>query len=232
MENLRSFQRLAAVTAILSAPLAYANMITGMMAVNYNFEIFNNMRLALETGARGASLFRWSLIVDMFGYYLLIVPLTLFLWRWLRPKDPDRAGLYALCLLAYSLIGATGAVILTAVWPPLIEAYSANPMQGEGVAIVFDAFTNMVYVGLWNILIEFIVGIGFIGFGLMLRSERRAIGITTVILGIATLTDSVSTILGVDAIAVPALYLYLILAPIWAFWLGVDLLRKPVEIVL
>ncbi len=230
MRGSLSFQRTAAVTAIVSGPLAYSNMILGMMAVDFNFEVFENMRLALDTGTRGASLFRWSLIADMFGYYLLIIPLAIVLWQWLKPRDPGRVSLFALCLISYSLIGAIGAAILAAVWPPLIEAYSANAEQAASIAVVFDAFTSMVYVGLWNILEEFLVGVGLVGFGLMLRSERRAIGNTTLVLGVATLVDSIGTIIGLEAVALPALYVYLILAPIWATWFGIDLLRRPVPV--
>ncbi len=40
MRGSLSFQRTAAVTAIVSGPLAYSNMILGMMAVDFNFEVF------------------------------------------------------------------------------------------------------------------------------------------------------------------------------------------------
>jgi hypothetical protein len=35
-------------------------------------------------------------------------------------------------------------------------------------------------------------------------------------------------ILGLRALADIGLYVYLALAPLWALWLGIDLLRKPV----
>jgi hypothetical protein len=36
-------------------------------------------------------------------------------------------------------------------------------------------------------------------------------------------------ILGIDAIALPGLSVFLLLAPIWTLWFGIDLLRKPVQ---
>ena len=51
-----------------------------------------------------------------------------------------------------------------------------------------------------------------------------------VVLGVAALIDSVGTMLGVEALAQPGLYIYLVLAPIWALWLGIDLWRKPVQL--
>ena len=37
-------------------------------------------------------------------------------------------------------------------------------------------------------------------------------------------------ILSVEALALPAVASYVLLAPIWAVWLGIDLVRKPVQI--
>ena len=44
------------------------------------------------------------------------------------------------------------------------------------------------------------------------------------------LLDSLGMILGIEVLALLGLSVYVILAPIWALWLGIDLLRKPVQI--
>jgi hypothetical protein len=92
---------------------------------------------------------------------------------------------------------------------------------------VFSSYMNAVYRGLWNILEELFAGIGWLGMGLVLRRERAALGVATIVLGIACLVDSIGSMLNSEAIAMPGLYVYLVLAPIWAFWLGVSLVRKP-----
>jgi hypothetical protein len=230
MNNIRSFQRFAAVAAIISGILAFASLVPALMAVDFHPEATTNMRLYLETGSRGGSLYRMSMILDILGYYLLIVPLTILLWHWFRPKDPGRVDLYTLCLLAYSLVGAMGAAILAEVIPPLIVSYGAVAAQKATIELIFDATNNMVYGGLWNTLEVFIVGIGWIGMGLILRHERPAIGIATVILGGAALADFVGNTLGIEALSALGLYVYLVLAPVWALWLGIDLLRKPVQV--
>jgi hypothetical protein len=168
--------------------------------------------------------------LDMFGYYLLITPLTLFLWRWLKHRDPNRIGLYTLCILAYVLIGAMGAAILAAAVPPLMISYAEDPGQGPIIEVVYFALMNSVYGGLWNVLEEFIVGIGWIGIGSFLRKERNVIGIIAMILGTSCVADSIGVILGLESIASIALNLYLFLAPLWALFLGIDLLRRPVQI--
>lgn len=83
---------------------------------------------------------------------------------------------------------------------------------------------------MWNILGELLVSIWFFGTGLLLQSERRALGIVSMTVGIAALVDSFGNILGMEGLAFVGLSIYLILAPIWALWFGIDLLRKPVQI--
>jgi hypothetical protein len=83
---------------------------------------------------------------------------------------------------------------------------------------------------MWNILGELLAGIWFVGVGLLLRGERRIFSIVTMILGISALLDSLGMILNIEGLALLGLSIYVVLAPIWALWLGIDLLRKPVQI--
>ncbi len=62
-------------------------------------------------------------------------------------------------------------------------------------------------VGLWNMLEMLLASMGWFGFGTLLIRERRGSGV----------------------LAAAGLMVYLFLAPIWAFWLGLDLLRRPVQ---
>ena len=87
----------------------------------------------------------------------------------------------------------------------------------------------MVYGGMWAILDPLLVGIWFLGIGLLLRSERRLFSIFSIVLGISALLSSLGVILGIEAIALLGV-IYGLLAPVWALWLGIDLLRKPVQI--
>jgi len=82
---------------------------------------------------------------------------------------------------------------------------------------------------MWGILDTLLVGIWFLGIGLLLRGERRLFSIFSIILGISALLSSLGVILGIEAIALLGA-IYGLLAPIWALWLGIDLIRKPVQI--
>lgn len=231
MNNSRSFQRFAAVTAIISFLLALTSNVLSGMAYNFSPDIFTNPVLMLSVGTDGASLLRWGMILDMLGYYLPLLPLALFLQRWLGSRNPDWTRFYTFCGVGYILIGAIGAATLAAVLPPLIVAFaSASADLRRVLEIVFSTIWNMVYGGMWNILEVLLAGIWFLGIGLLLRAERRILSIVSIILGLSALLDSLGMMLRIDSIALFGLSIYLVLAPVWALWLGIDLLRRPVQV--
>jgi uncharacterized protein DUF4386 len=231
MNDHQSFQRFAALAAIISFPLALGSIVLQSIPVHFSSDVIANPALQLSVGAGGASLLRWGLILDMFSYYLPFLPIALFLWGWLGPRNPDWVHFYTFCGLGYILIGATGAVILAAIQPPLIKAYAqASVEQRVMLETVFNTIWSMVYGGMWNILGGLLAGTWFLGIGLLLRSERRLFSIFSIILGVSALLDSLGMILSVEALALLGVAIYVLLAPIWALWLGIDLLRKPVQI--
>jgi Domain of unknown function (DUF4386) len=231
MNDHQSFQRFAALAAIISFPLALGSIVLSGMALDFNMiDAAANPALWLSVGADGASLLRWGMILDMFSYYLPLLPVALFLWRWLRARSPNWVLFYTSCGLGYILIGAIGAVILAAVHPPLVLGYGqASVEQRPVLETVFSAIGNMVYRGMWGILEVLLAGIWFLGIGLLLRGERRIFSILSMIIGASALLGSLGVILVIEAIALLGV-IYGLLAPIWTLWLGIDLLRKPVQI--
>lgn len=224
----RSFAGVAAIAAIASAPLAVGNLFVMLAAVHFNLSGMTNPLVLLHAGAAAAPLWRWSMLLDIFGYYLPIVPLILVLHTSFRHRSPNWIDLFALCLLAYCLIGAIGGSMLATALPTLIREYgTASSSHQMSLQSVFTGYTDGIYRGLWNLLEEFLAGIGWIGFGLVLLAERRRLGVVTVVLGAACLVDSFGTALNIDAIASAGLTVYLVLAPTWACWMGIDLLRTP-----
>ena len=233
MTDQQSFQRFAALAAIISFPLALVSMVLSSMATDFNMDATTNLAFWLpwlSAGADAARLLRWAMMLDMFSYYLPLLPVALFLWRWLRSRSPNWILFYTSCGLGYILIGAIGAVILAAVHPPLINAYAqASVEQRQVLETVYSAIGNMVYGGMWGILEVVLAGIWFLGIGLLLRGERRLFSIFSIILGILALLGWLGVILSIEAIASLGV-IYGLLAPVWALWLGIDLLRKPVQI--
>ena len=227
MNNDASFQRLAAVTSILATLLAFGSIGSQAVVLGVNTDPFSNPASILGSGASGANLLRWGMILDMFGYYLLLAPLALFLWSWLKPKGMNLITLYTFCGLAYMLIGAIGAATLAAISLPLIEGYGqASGQQRQIYEVVFSGFINAVYVGLWNLLESSLGGIWWLGIGLFLQREQPALGIFTTVLGVFALLDVLGRILNIQIIYTIGLAGLLLFIPIWTLWFGIDLLRS------
>jgi uncharacterized protein DUF4386 len=230
MNDHRSFQRFAAVTAIISFPLAMASDVLLVYVPNFSTDVAAVPSLMLSAGADGANLLRWGMILDMLGYYLPLLPVALFLQRWLRPRNPDWVRFFTICGLGYILIGAIGAATLAAVQPSLILAYGQTSIEERYVLeTVFITMWNMVFGGVWR-LGGALVGVWFFGIGLLVRDERRIFSIVSMILGASPFLGSLGMLLGIKALFLLGASIFGILAPVWALWLGIDLFRKPVQI--
>ncbi len=231
MSDHQLFQRLAAVTTIL-AVLCYLSGVVLLLAVmNFSFSVEAFSGAMISTGARGAGLLRWGMIFDVFGSYLLLTPLALHLWAWLKQKSPIHVSLYTLCGLAYILIGSMGAIVLSAILPPLINDYvQASASQRDNLQVIFNSFLNAVFLGLWNPLEVFLLGIWLIGLGPLIQRERRALGVVTRLLGFSALIDSAGRFLDIQTIFFIGSSGLFLLVPVWLIGWGIDLLRKPVQI--
>jgi uncharacterized protein DUF4386 len=227
----RSFQRFAALIAIASFFTAMTSNVLQGIPVHFNPDVATHPVLFLAVTPASAGFLRWGLILDMLGYYLPLLPIVLFLNDWFKSQNPIWVRFYTTCAVGFIFIGAVGAVTLAVTLPLLINAYAqASGDQRAALESIFGVLWTLIYAGLWNILGELLIGIWFLGAGLLLKSERRLLGIVGMIVGISSLLDSFGNILGISGLALLGLSVYLILAPIWVLWFGIDLLRKPVQI--
>jgi hypothetical protein len=221
-----SFALMAAIVGVVSLPLAAGNLVAMLASVHFNVGGMANPLILLRAGRAAAPLWRWSMVLDITGYYLPVVPLIFVLRMWLRHRGQAWVEFSAFCLLAYCLIGAIGGAMLATVLPTLITQYAANPGHDAAVRTVFTGYTDGIYRGAWNLLEEFLAGIGWAGFGIALRPSHRRLGAMSIALAVACLVDSAGTALNIDPVASAGLTMYLILAPSWACWLGIDILNK------
>ena len=231
MSDYQSFQRLTAITTIVAVLCYLASVVLLLAVMNFSFSIEAFSGAMISTGSPGANLLRWGMIFDVFGSYLLLAPLALHLWSWLKPRSPNHVTLYTLCGFAYILIGSMGAIVLSAVLPPLINEYAqASASQRDTLQVIFNSFLNAVFLGLWNPLEVFLLGIWLLGLGPLIQRERRGLGIGTRLLGFSALIDSAGRFLNVEAMFIVGSSGLFLLVPIWLIWWGMDLLRKPVQI--
>jgi hypothetical protein len=129
--------------------------------------------------------------------------------------------------LGYIFIGAVGSALLFSALPPLMSAYpQAAEAERETMTVVFETAFDMVISGIFPL--SYILGsIWWMGIGSILRTERPMLGIFTLILGIGVLGFGVGESLQIDPLA--ALEVFTFLAPIWALWLGIVILRQDTQ---
>jgi hypothetical protein len=225
----RLFQRLTALTALVSVPFALANLLLMGAAVGFDVSVGPYLSIAAATRESGsAALFHLAMLADMVGYYLLLIPLALFLGRWLHLRSPSLSGLAATFGLGYILLGALGAAVLSAVWPPLLEAYrQAEGERRDAVELLFQSVSSAIFVGVWNTLVSVLFGLWLLSVGLLVRRGHRAMGTASVVLGAVSLVDAAAAMAGARSLHAVVLYLYLLGAPVWALAWGVLLLRSP-----
>lgn len=221
-----SLRQIATISAIAAALLILASTVVLSMAVDFNMDFLSDPAglITAGLGAGAASLFRWGSILELLGYFLLLIPVALYLWHWLNPHNPGLVGLATVFGLGSIFVGTIGAAIRAGFWPPMMVAYpQAAETQREVLEVVFRAISNFTFEGLYAID-SVLGGLWWLGIGLILRAERRILGIVTSIMGGAILGAGVGWLLQIDPLA--RLELFYFLEPIWVIWLGIVIWRR------
>src|SRR3546814_6842926 len=89
--------------------------------------LFDSAR-ALTLSPSPIYLFRWGMVLDSFGFYLLYLPIGGYLWATLRRDGGSVVDAAVLFLVAYVILGVLGASIQIVALPLLAELHkSADP---------------------------------------------------------------------------------------------------------
>lgn len=224
--GLERFQRIAAITALLAVPLSYLPMVMLMRAISFDFSVLGEPARLLTLGTSGAAVLKWVMVLDLVGQYLLYFPLVLFLWYWLRPRDPPLVTLLTIGGVVYIFIGALGVSINAVVLPDLITQYAdAGPEQRAVLETTFGAFANAIMVGSWGVFVRLVGGIYWVGIGIFLKHEKRYAGYFTIVVGMFALLSTVGNVLQIVPLIGVGTLGYLLGFPAWALWLGIVLYR-------
>jgi hypothetical protein len=228
MTNEISFSKLAGTVALLSLPVALISISLVFSAYNWDFEIAFNPSKAIAYQPDPSYMLRWAWILDIFGYYLPLAPLALWLHHRLSEKAPLYSQLFGFCALGFVGIGAAGAAMLAGATVPLFEAFQAGDMvQKAASAQVYENLNNEVLSGIWNIFSMLLAAIWWLGIGWLLRPKHRWIAHFSTILGVACALDVSGYIFGVEMLSSLGLNIYLFGAPFWAAWMGWFILKNP-----
>lgn len=223
---MNSNRKLISSITILSGVIGLISYMLVAAAVNFNFEFFSDATLIFSTEGVSSTLLKWSMITDIFGYYLLLLPVLFFIHEWMKTKTAW-ANLFTTCGGIYIVAGAAGAAILASAWPALLDKYpSASPEQQEIIRQNFETLSLVVVNGIWNLLDSLVFAVWFIALGYLLKKQHAFLGWFTLLTGLCSALDFTGNILGMKALADAALNLYLILAPIWAILFGWSLMKQ------
>lgn len=224
--DVRRANRTAGITAIVSTPIALASMAVVLSGANWDSSIFETPTRLLDYGAAAATAARLGMVLDVIGYYALLVPALLVLHRAMSRRQPDLAGIATFAGATYIIVGATGAAILSAVWPAALNDVGSDGADAGGITAAFDLITAAVFAGMWNLIGSAAIAVWLVTIGTLAWRSGRVFAAFTLVVGIAAAIETVTSLLGFHAVASVALQVYLYGLPIWVAWLGVKLLRR------
>lgn len=213
---------------VASGIVAFISLFLLAGAVNFNFDFFADPGLIFSIPEVSPSMLKWSMIADVFGFYLMLLPVLIYVYEWTKGRTPW-SRVFAICGIAYILMGAVGASILSTTWPVLLDSYpGASLEQQEVIKATFTAISMVITGGVWNVFDALVMGIWFIGIGTVIRTDNALWGWVTIVIGVISLLDSLGNILEVHALAEAAVNLYLVLAPAWALGFGMAVVQNKV----
>jgi hypothetical protein len=173
-----------------------------------------------------ATVLRWAYLLDALGWYLLLVPLILFLRS--RFREEGLADLAAVGGLAYVVMGSMAAVLMATAAPRLIETFAAasGPAR-EAARLTFAVLSEGVHQGVWQTLDPIALGVWLLITGIHLRSAGAGmLGTIPMILGIVAFVAAALTAVGASTLAL-VVFAPGVVFPLWVLWMGVRLLRRP-----
>jgi hypothetical protein len=226
MKPSAAYSKTVAVVTVTSGLLALLCLVLlGVALADYPEALYDPVKIIDYKGINW-SLLRGSMLADLAGYYLLLLPLIYYLRPYLRAQTPW-ADVITFCGTAYAWGGAIGAAILSEVGSQLYaDYYAAAPAQQAAIRAAYQVTTYLVYDGFWNLTGSLLAGVWWFLTGYFLTRFHKATARTAMVLGAGTALSVLGKGLSLGWLAEAGLNVYLILAPAWALWMGIVVWRK------
>ena len=210
-----SILRRAGITALVVSISAGITS-TVLFAAAYQFRPDIQPTRIVAAGATSAELLRWAAVLDLFGYYLATAVLAYVLWRQLRPRNPVIADLSTLAALGYALAGGAGAAVLAVFGSSLMHDYTdAAATEQVVIAAQFATLMAVVIRAIWQFLDGILIGVWWLGIGLLLRPDRPRLSRLTLVLAAVAVVGAFVNLVGLSLVRDVLLGVLFIL---WAAW--------------
>jgi hypothetical protein len=215
--------RLVAFTSFVGAICCVLTAYFIIQAGAFDYETAGDPAGQLQVGLEGASMMKWMMITDMFGFYLPTIPTALYVWFWLgNSRMKFLVGLASVCAVCYALIGSIGASILSVMWPGLVTTYTTatDPAVKASSVEFFTFVTTVVQDGMWGRLEFFFSSVWYIGLGIAVWRHAKGFAIWTLATGACAAIISFGKFAESGDIAGPGLYGILVTIPVWFLWIA------------
>jgi len=186
-------------------------------------EVFHTERLVAQAPGN-AETFRWAVILDMLGYYVLLAPLFVAVGCRLFERGERGAALWTIGALMYVTAGSVVAMALAYGVPPILRGYAQASASGRhGFVVALTALTESAVRGVWNTFDPIVAGGWAVASGLARRRlGHRLLGTIGVALGAAAGLFAVLRSTGVRSDPVLYAAAALFFAAVWAYVLGLS----------
>ncbi len=219
-------RRIAAVAAAVAGALVFVHSITWDM-VRYRDGSWLDTKDLVEVGVADATLFRLSLLCDMLGSYLLLIPAVFVLRAIVARRSQLVADVTAAAGVAYGVVGGLTAAVYAIAGESLIRNYASAP--SAATATSFGVVSDGA-IAAWQIVGALTGGVWLLGVAWAVTHSARWYGRFCGAFGAILILFGVVRMFGVSfeaqAPATPAFALIGILG-LWTAWF---LWRDPHEV--
>jgi hypothetical protein len=221
--------RTAGIAALLVSIIAgITSTLLFLAAFQFRLDWFQEPTRILAAGAASAELLRWGSVLDLFGYYLPTAVLAYVLWRQLRPRNPLIADLSTLAGFGYALAGGAGAAVLAVFGPMLMLAYTeATTTDQVVITAQFATLMQVVMRSIWQFLDGILIGVWWLGIGLLLRPDRPRLSVLSLVLAAGAAVGAFVNLVGLSLIRDVLLGVLFIMWAAWWVSLLVVFVREP-----
>lgn len=219
-------RRFTSWAALIGGAMAATCLLSYLAALGGALDAMFRPDFALTMTPQARGLFHISQVADVFGFYLPVLVIGIYLQMRLRSRHGLVVDVAAAFLVISTLLGIAGSAIQIATLPHLAQAHSAaDPATRSAAEIAWLAIVHAAQKGLW-VMEGPTLGFWAWVSGAALRREGMRLGLPLMLIGAAYLIYAALTLAGFGEIAGLGQLVILPAQVVWMVLFGLSL-RRP-----